>query len=100
MLQLNYQLNLPFKAKIFKDLMSVNVNDSMLDSIYPKTKKQRRSTPTDKDPEPVLGDYLNPILPLELKIERCDYSSTKVTETETFNYHRFCHLFKALNVDT
>lgn len=79
--------------------MSVNVNDAMLDNIHPKMKIQRPSnTLTDKDPEPVLGDYLNPIQPLELKIERCDYSSTKVNGIETFNYHRFYHLFKALNI--
>lgn len=97
-LQIFHQLNLPVKTKIFKDLIPVNVNDSMLEDIYPKKQKQRLHTQTDKDPEPVLGDYLTPIKPLELKIERCDYSTITAKETETFNYHRFYELFKALNV--
>lgn len=85
------------KAQLYKDLISVNVNDSILEDIFPKKQKQRLHTQTDKDPEPILRDYLTPIKPLELKIERCDYSTMTAKETETFNYHRFYDLFKALN---
>lgn len=99
MLQIFHRLNLPLKAKLFKDLIPVNVNDSILEDIFPKNQKQRLHTQTEKDPEPVLGDYLIPIKPLELKIERCDYSKVTPEETETFNYHRFYDLFKALSVD-
>lgn len=87
-------------SKVFEDLTPVNVNDSVLQDIYPKIRKHGSSIPMEKDPEPILGDYLNPIKPLELKIETCDYSPTAVKETETFTYHRVNDLFKALNVDS
>lgn len=80
---------------MFKKLIPVNVNDSVLEEICPKVKK-RRSFTRNKDPEPVLGDYLTPIVPLELKIERCD-STIELKQPDNFDYNRMYSLFKLLN---
>lgn len=93
--QITHQLNFHAEATVFKKLIAVNVNDSVLEEICPKVKK-RKSFTRDKDPEPVIGDYLIPIQPLELKIKRCD-SAIELKETENFNYNRIYEFFNTLN---
>lgn len=78
-------------------MIPVNVNDSVLEEICPKVKNRRPLT-RHKDPEPVLGDYLTPIVPLELKIERCD-STIELKDPANFDYNRMYSFFKVLNAD-
>lgn len=95
LLQITHQLNFPAEATVFKKLIPVNVNDSVLEDVCPKVKKRRPFT-LHKDPEPELGNYLTPVIPLELKIERCD-STIELKQPENFDYNRMYSLFKVLN---
>lgn len=89
-------MNFPTEATVFKTLIPVNVNDSVLEEICPKVKKRRPFT-CHKDPEPVLGDYLTQVVPLELKIERCDSTIELKKPADNFDYSRMYSLFKVLN---
>ncbi|XP_037037684.1 uncharacterized protein LOC119075357 [Bradysia coprophila] len=93
--RITHQLNFPTEATVFKKLIPVNVNDSVLEEICPKVKKRRPFT-RHKDPEPVLGDYLTPVVPLELKIEQSD-STIELKQPDSFDYSRMYSLFKVLN---
>ncbi|KAJ6646193.1 Myosin-VIIa, partial [Pseudolycoriella hygida] len=95
--RITHQLNFPAEATIYKKLIPVNVNDSVLEEIFPKRKKRQEFT-RNKDPEPVLGDYLTPIVPLKLKIERED-TIFEIKPPENFCYNRMYSLFKCLNND-
>ncbi|XP_058061026.1 uncharacterized protein LOC131211541 [Anopheles bellator] len=62
--QISKKLNYQFDHAAFKELESVNVNDSVLQPAPRSAAKARFKFQGKKDPEPSLSDYLNPIPPL------------------------------------
>lgn len=64
--QITKKLNFPPDQPIFKNLIPINVNDSLLiSSEEPKPFRKKYVAKTNKDPVPELSDFLTPIPPLE-----------------------------------
>lgn len=63
-MQASQRLNVRTDRTVFHDLIAINVNDSVLElpsATCGQPRKRRSFTPIDKDPEPVLADYLEPV---------------------------------------
>lgn len=65
-MQASHRLNVRSDRTIFHDLIAINVNDSVLELPSSCRRRRQRSKrrsfrAMDKDPEPVLADYLQPI---------------------------------------
>lgn len=66
--KLTQQLNFPVNRSVFHGLCPVNVNDSVLEIDIEKTSSKRFSMPKhrlERDPEPNLQDFLDPVVPFE-----------------------------------
>ncbi|XP_037902786.1 uncharacterized protein LOC119646412 [Hermetia illucens] len=64
--EITKKLNFPPDQPIFKNLIPINVNDSLLiSSEEPKPFRKKYVAKTNKDPVPELSDFLTPIPPLE-----------------------------------
>lgn len=71
------KLNFVSNKSIYKHLVPVNVNDSVLE-VKPKSKSRRSKLPAKghgKDPEPELKDYLEPTERLQHRIDFDDIES-------------------------
>lgn len=66
--KLTQKLNFPADRSVFHGLCPVNVNDSVLEIDIEKTCHTKYSVPKhrlERDPEPQLQDFLDPVIPFE-----------------------------------
>lgn len=79
-------LNFPPHEKVFGNLISLNVNDSLLPERVPIRKKYVIKGP--KHPEPDLQDFLKPVAPLTHTIPEPDLEIT-VPDVEFNNFQKY-----------
>lgn len=84
----------------------MNVNDSVLELNRPPLPRRKQFTPLDKDPEPELTDYLQPIERLthniileEIYPDSIHGLAAYIRSPYTDNHRDVCALFEELNCE-
>lgn len=84
----------------------MNVNDSVLELNCPPLRKRKPFMALDKDPEPVLTDYLEPIEILthnitvdEMYPDNIQVLAAYIRSPYTDNHRDVCALFEELNCE-
>lgn len=65
--RLTKQLNYPLQKKVFKNLIPINANDSIIASDAKLERVQKATLTLNKDAEPILADFLDPVPAHEFK---------------------------------
>lgn len=105
-LQAVQRLNTRTDRTGFHDLVPMNVNDSVLELNCPPLLRRKTFVPLDKDPEPVLTDYLEPIETLthnvtmdEMYPDNIHGLAAYIRSPYTENHRDICTLFEELNYE-
>lgn len=99
-MQASQKLNFPTDKSVYSGLVPINVNDSVLELACPKVRRRKSFTRTDKDPEPVLTDYLTPIKIMSHIVPVSDIrADLTVRPPDTNNFERVYELLDALNCE-
>lgn len=107
-------LNFRSERTVYRQLQPINVNDSVLELNAAATRKPRKPQRpfADRDPEPVLADYLRPVAAVRDRyaeryaaeearpkfgaLAEADYEAG-VTQAYHVNYEAVCEVFDRLN---
>lgn len=106
--QLTKQLNFPVDDNLYQNLISVNVNDSVLNISSAKNRRAVHKKYLDKlknkkkDPEPDLKDFLTEIEPLSAVLPKPDspiesFDLSKLPKLKTNNFDKINEIFNQLH---